>query len=88
MRILKFLKHHLWLRWRIPKGDYCYTIKRQSSPTDKGMPVIYTKVCPYWEEVDDVDGAEGFCTHLHLESPLIWDQCKECGINEFNDEGV
>lgn len=88
MGILRFLKHHLWVKWKIPKGDYCYKITKIEHPKDKSKPpVIHIKVCAYWDEVDDMEGgSNGFCTHLHLEDPLIWDQCKSCGINDYDDE--
>ncbi len=58
----------------IPKGLYCY---------DGGYK------CPYWEMIEHLPHQEsGYCHFLeegdyeseHLS--LLWDQCKECGIND------
>lgn len=61
----------------IPKGIYCY---------DKNG------VCPYWSRNPDYPNQEnGYCSYLmrgdweanHLS--LLWDQVKECGINDDID---
>lgn len=57
---------------KIPKGIYCYD--------NKG-------ICPYWSRKNDKPEQEnGFCSFLNkgdweLTVGLLWDQCKECGIN-------
>ena len=60
----------------IPKGDYCYDSK-------SGI------VCIYWEIWEDKPSQDnGFCHYLewgdwtHPTVGLLWDQIKECGINE------
>lgn len=64
----------------IPKGIYCYD--------DKG-------VCPYWDLIEEKpDQENGFCNYLNLGDGdegilLLWDQVKECGINdEISDENL
>jgi len=59
---------------RIPVGIYCYD--------DKGL-------CEYWElRPDKPPQMNGYCRFLKegdWESRrfgLLWDQCKECGVNE------
>ena len=59
---------------RIPHGPYCYD--------ENG-------VCPYWSRRDDKPKqASGYCAFLDSgdwEGPgigLLWDQCKECGVND------
>jgi hypothetical protein len=52
----------------IPQGFYCYD--------DKG-------VCPYWSRRDE----GGYCAYLEkgdwqIEGGLLWDQVKECGIDD------
>lgn len=51
-KIIKFLQLHLYHRWRIPKGDYCY-FDRRSNP------------CPYWDIREDWPEQEnGYCHFL------------------------
>lgn len=59
----------------IPKGMYCYD--------DKGR-------CPYWQHKPD----DYYCDFLEQSDEdmfpfgLLFDQCKECGINEEDDDNV
>lgn len=62
----------------IPKGPYCYD--------DRGL-------CPFWEKREGKPSQEdGYCHYLNFgdwESEtlsLLWDQVKECGINDDFDE--
>ena len=58
---------------KIPKGLYCYD--------ENG-------VCPYWKKIGQYNG---YCKYLKMSdkeieyiecaTSLLWDQCKECGIN-------
>ena len=70
----------------IPKGIYCYD--------EKGT-------CPYWScEVDyeEDDWMKmrptmfGKCSFLDISdrtiSGLLWDQCKECGINDDDEDEI
>jgi hypothetical protein len=66
----------------IPLGHYCYTIIGHSPGK------IKVKICPFWRKMNK--GA--YCTYMRTyanwgdTSNLIWDQCKECGINRGEDE--
>jgi len=58
---------------KIPKGAYCYD--------ENGT-------CPFWELRDDKPKQQnGYCRYLNEGDweckglSLLWDQCKECGIN-------
>lgn len=67
----------------IPEGTYCYD--------EKGC-------CPYWELIvrnyneeeyhpieEDLEEV-GYCWFLEQEdSILLWDQCKICGVKEYED---
>lgn len=71
---------------KIPKDTiYCYTLN------EKGR----MNVCPYWEMLNEVDeNGEYICYCKYLKSKsyvqdsgnLIWDMCKECGINDEWEE--
>ena len=58
---------------KIPHGSYCYD---------------QNGTCPYWGIEDDSPGREnGDCYFLKksdadLNGGMLWDQVKECGINE------
>ena len=78
----------------IPPGIYCYT-GLSIEYRKKGYPVYHIKPCPYWGARYDMPEQErGYCALLNRgdwEDPysfgLLWDQCKECGINDdFEDE--
>lgn len=73
---------------KIPKGVYCYTWYES---VDNGY-FAHRQPCPYWSRRGDKPEQEnGYCSFLehgdweqeHLS--LLWDQCKECGIN-MDDE--
>jgi len=61
----------------IPRGYYCYDSKGK---------------CPYWQLREDKPNQEnGYCKFMEkgdweMDIELLWDQCKECGINEYTDE--
>lgn len=64
----------------IPKGTYCYG--------EKGP-------CPYWGSAPDQERQNnGYCALLksgdwqHDGIGLLWDQCKECGINDDVEGGL
>jgi len=59
---------------RIPKGIYCYD--------ENG-------ICPFWSIREDKEEMEnGYCSYLECGdwenrlTSLLWDQVKECGIND------
>ena len=72
-----------WAEKEIPKGIYCYNV---ISITNEGK--IHAKTCPFWflrtKEV-------GYCSLLKKSDDdldsfgLLWDQVKECGINDEDD---
>jgi hypothetical protein len=62
----------------IPDGIYCYGIRNNQR-----------YICPYWSIRKDKPKQEnGYCSFLdngdweYECSGLLWDQVKECGINE------
>jgi len=73
----------------IPKGPYCYTINRIEH-TDNGA-IIHENICPYWS-LDETKERQnnGCCSFLGItdadDGGLLWDQVKECGINDDYDD--
>jgi len=75
----------------IPEGPYCYFGSR--SPGDKSY-----RYCPLWDKDETKPRQEdGICHYLETADweewekdnghiPLLWDQCKECGINDDIEE--
>jgi hypothetical protein len=69
----------------IPLGHYCYC-----NPTWRpGTDIIDIDICPFWDSDDTKPEHEtGYCHYLKIadwDEPglgLLWDQCKECGIND------
>lgn len=62
----------------IPVGYYCYNKSGN---------------CPYWSSCEDKPIQEnGYCAYLgegdwdSIGLSLLWDQCKECGVNMGEDE--
>ena len=75
-------------KW-IPEGIYCYRMNYDIYPYCKGTAYL----CPFWEHKKDREHMEdGYCHFLKkgdlefLEEDdflsLLWDMCKECGIND------
>jgi len=71
----------------IPYGIYCYTSVGWEDGVYKVIP------CPYWSRrTDKPEQENGYCSYLgvgdwDLHIGLLWDQVKECGINEgWEDE--
>ena len=63
----------------IPPGIYCHY----------GLDYI----CPFWAiQADKLNQENGYCHYLQRGDwdrdggGLLWDQCKECGINEFIED--
>ena len=69
----------------IPKGHYCYTIKKIVGTR------IEINLCLYWDKKPEFESQmNGYCHFLGTGdmcedgTSLLWDQVKECGIN-FDD---
>lgn len=68
----------------IPSGMYCYTL---ISADFLGLGRLVTKKCPYWSKIEGRHPQEdGYCAYLEkgdweLDGGLLWDACKECGVN-------
>ena len=65
----------------IPPGPYCYRYAR-----GRGK-------CPWWSLNEDKPYQEnGYCAYLEAgdweHGGLLWDQVKECGINEDEENDV
>lgn len=71
----------------IPDGMYCYTSAGWST-TAEGLPVMHTKLCPYWALDDSRERqGNGYCAKLKTGDwidgwGLLWDQVKECGVRD------
>jgi hypothetical protein len=52
--------------FRIPRGDYCYHIRKIIYDKDpKKLPKIRTRCCPYWDKLEGYDDQEsGYCHYL------------------------
>lgn len=77
---------------QIPHGLYCYELLRIEND-ERGRPIAKTKVCPYWDSDPNQESqSNGYCHYLEVgdwqnAGPfLLWDQVKECGVNEDLDE--
>jgi hypothetical protein len=71
----------------IPKGLYCYNPLEY--PNKQNGYKFKIKRCPYWSINDKQHSQDnGFCSYLNKGdweengTSLLWDQVKECGINE------
>ena len=77
----------------IPTGPYCY--ESFGHDADGGRRI---KCCPFWDKDETKPRQEdGICHYLETADweewekenghiPLLWDQCKECGINDDIEE--
>ena len=75
---MKFMKNikRLIAKFRVPKGDYCYKIKKIIPDKTHGF-IIKTKPCPYYE-----NSYRANCKLVNRGDILLDDQCKICGINK------
>jgi hypothetical protein len=71
----------------IPDGPYCYTALEWST-TDDGIPVLRTKLCPYWA-IDEAHERQdnGYCAKLKSGDwedgwGLLFDQVKACSVRD------
>lgn len=76
----------------IPEGIYCYNPGSVSNAFN-GLPVIRIKLCPYWAIIPHaLSQQNGYCAYLksgdneEKGTMHLWDQVKECGINDDLDE--
>lgn len=78
----------------IPAGSYCYTPIRMIEEPGR-PPRMKIKHCPYWgHDFDKPRQQTGYCALLGQgdwdpdpNGPfLLWDQVKECGLNDDDDE--
>lgn len=102
-RIVKFLQLHLYQKWRIPHGDYCYFRNRSQKchywVRRKDWPEQADGYCRYlgWGDMDKNSDSTIIMESINLKTrevtrtpapempfgiSLLWDQCKECGVNE------
>lgn len=65
---------------KIPRGIYCYEILAINQQNGH----ITTKICPFWQRVDQYNGK---CNYLNIDDESskgishLWDQLKECEVN-------
>ena len=79
----------------VPKGDYCYKLKKVIiDKTRNNMPVLKVRNCPYWCWDTRYPGEKvGYCRYMKTgdydegSCGLLFDQIKECGINNKEYEG-
>ena len=70
----------------IPQGSYCYDYIG-TPPEMLKLGKLRVNTCPYWRSIEDQPSqANGYCDYLDKgdfdgSTFLLWDQCKECGIN-------
>lgn len=77
----------------IPKGCYCYTPVDMVEDLATGMPRMLIKRCPFWA-INPAHSSQmnGYCAYMgsgdweNDGTLLLWDQVKECGVNEGSDE--
>jgi len=62
----------------IPSGNYCYE---------------KTHKCPFWDVIEEFPHQDnGYCHYLKSGDwqgegiGLLWDMCKECGVNEYRSD--
>ena len=74
----------------IPKGSYCYT--PLTGLVDGRMKI---KLCPFWKLIKDRRYQEnGYCLFMQKGdwgdngTFILWDQCKECNINDDFEEEI
>lgn len=78
---------------KIPQGPYCYHGWVETPNIDvNGVSHGKVKACPFWG-MDERKPRQmnGYCTYLgygdweRKGSGLLWDACKECGINDGDE---
>lgn len=82
----------------VPQGPYCYTLADVAYPDGIGKPPrIKHAACPFYRKRTDwPEQADGYCRFLKAgdstkgrdrngnprSTMLLWDQVKECGVND------
>lgn len=73
----------------IPYGLYCYEIESYDYENHR----LKIKPCPYWsKDPNKPEQDNGYCSYLQMGDwdmslGMLWDQVKECGVNEeWEDE--
>jgi len=77
---------------KIPPGHYCYK-RLQPYPNSNHLTRLNIEVCPYWScDRNKPPQENGYCAYLEAgdweHGGLLWDQVKECGINEDEENDV
>ena len=74
----------------IPPGVYCHGERYKDNEDGS---ITWLDMCPYWRMNPDKHPQEnGECLYLDMRDwdndhfSLLWDRCKECGINMESDE--
>lgn len=67
---------------KVPEGMYCYEFDGTTSQTwskkyKMFLPSYGIKKCPFYS----YKNRKSYCKHLHSGGGLLFDQIKECGIN-------
>ena len=79
----------------IPKGLYCYDHLKPIYNKNKEMIPVLKVIgkCPFLDyDSDKPEGMNGYCHYLKAGdweengTCFLWDQVKECNINEYSDE--
>jgi hypothetical protein len=77
----------------VPAGPYCYFEMLRVGKDANGAPIMRTVYCPFWAANPDApEQAYGYCAKLGTGdwveggTILLWDQCKECGVNDDADD--
>jgi len=72
----------------IPKGCYCYSHLRFADNTTDGIPRMESDTCPYWDiDEEKPPQMNGYCWFMEKGDwddgggGLLWDQCKEYGVD-------
>lgn len=94
--------HQFWERGRaakiedvkaIPEGIYCHGVLIPDGSDNVGRPKFKNPhMCPYWSKDPKApDQESGRCSFMDKKDGddgvfLLWDQVKECGIKDTDDE--
>lgn len=72
----------------IPHGNYCY-----ANLGSDGKGNMNIRPCPFWDKIRSFPSqSNGYCHFMKRGDfqdrgfGLLWDQCKECGVNEYQED--